>query len=251
MKINIFFFSKWKWKADALIQTLYKRTPGWDKRKEIPLPGVPASTWRPLPATAATSGTIFSHPNLLSLRLSTDSPNHPRRGPARRNKNANGTGDRGAKEKFTVVLFYISALPPPALPSSIADGSPSAHQSAIHRTTWQSTDIKKNKRKWRVRNGREDGAVRGWLGVAAGSKGHRRCRRPGDEKKKMVITRPEKRGKGCVTKGYRVLFIRLAKLPPTVCLAAFLSAVKFSCVMMVFLGVRFLHSKTVRGDISI
>jgi len=25
MKINIFFFSKWKWKADALIQTLYKR----------------------------------------------------------------------------------------------------------------------------------------------------------------------------------------------------------------------------------
>lgn len=39
MKINIFFFSKWKWKADALIQTLYKRAPGRDKRKEIPLPG--------------------------------------------------------------------------------------------------------------------------------------------------------------------------------------------------------------------
>lgn len=40
MKINIFFFSKWKWKADALIQTLYKRAPpGQDKRKEIPLLG--------------------------------------------------------------------------------------------------------------------------------------------------------------------------------------------------------------------
>jgi len=51
MKINIFFFSKWKWKADALIQTLYKRPPGRDKRKGILLPSSRALARALLPSS--------------------------------------------------------------------------------------------------------------------------------------------------------------------------------------------------------
>lgn len=154
MKINIFFFSKWKWKADALIQTLYKRA-GLGQKKRNSFSRCARSRpfyFLPLPTPLFSFATSRPYPRLATSKIP---PTHTswRAGPARRNKNASGVGGRGAKEKFTAVLFYISALPPPAPDHHLYTHRPFS-QSAIYRTTWQSTDIKKNKRKWRVSNAR-------------------------------------------------------------------------------------------------
>lgn len=113
MKINIFFFSKWKWKADALIQTLYKRA-GLGQKKRNSFSRCARARSLPshlLPTPLFSFATSRPYPRLATSKI----PPHTtwRAGPARRNKNASGAGGRGAKEKFTAVLFYISALPPP------------------------------------------------------------------------------------------------------------------------------------------
>lgn len=163
MKINIFFFSKWKWKADALIQTLYKRAPGRDKRKEIPLP--------------------LRHTTLFFCHLSSSSIAENRVvlsetmwwGQARwkggessgekKQKRQWGGWARGERKVHGGIILYFG---PSTLPTTAAQYHhhfcPSARRppytaaepvAAIHRTTrWQSTDIKKNKRKWRVSNAR-------------------------------------------------------------------------------------------------
>jgi len=145
MKINIFFFSKWKWKADALIQTLYKHA-GLGQKKRTSFSRC-ARARRPfpcLPTPLFSFATSRPYPRLATSKIPTNTTQQA--GPARRNKNASGVGVRGAKEKFTAVLFYISALPPPAPYLHLYTRLPLS-QSAIYRTTWQSTDIKKNKRK--------------------------------------------------------------------------------------------------------
>lgn len=156
MKINIFFFSKWKWKADALIQTLYKRAGLGQKKRNSFSPCARARPLhsRPLPTPLFSFATSRPYPRLATSKIP-PSTLHGERVQREETKTPVGAEGRGAKEKFTAVLFYISALPPPT-PDSHQYTHPTFSQSAIYRTTWQSTDIKKNKRKWRVSNARAD-----------------------------------------------------------------------------------------------
>lgn len=133
MKINIFFFSKWKWKADALIQTLYyKRAgPGQKKRNSFSRCARGARPRLPRPITNATL--FFCHlTTVLYLRLATPkippppSPHThtPRRGGERVRREETKTLQRDdgvrpgwvRKKSSQRYYFIFRPFPPPHSP---------------------------------------------------------------------------------------------------------------------------------------
>lgn len=138
MKINIFFFSKWKWKADALIQRLYKRAPCRDKRKEIPLPGALCPTVD-VPSPPPSLRHYFLLPPLVR-RTALLRPFHRVR--REETKTLVRRGIAGQKKSSQRYYFIFRPFDPhrrPPSPTALFVRSPVRQpaESAIYRTTWQ------------------------------------------------------------------------------------------------------------------
>lgn len=177
MKINIFFFSKWKWKADALIQTLYKRAGlGQKKRNSFSR----CARARPFP----------SHPLLFSFatsrpypRLATSKIPHPlytASGSSEKKQKRQWGGRPGCERKVhSGIILYFGPSTPGAQPSSVHPPCRSASQPFIGRLGNLQT-LKRTK-------GNDGFPTPAWTRVVMVEvvvrvgKGHRR--RPGDEKK--------------------------------------------------------------------
>lgn len=131
MKINIFFFSKWKWKADALIQTLYKRAGLGQKKRNSFSPCARARPLhsRPLPTPLFSFATSRPYPRLATSKIP---PPHTtwRAGPARRNKNVSGGGKSGCERKVhSGIILYFGPSTPDVRLSSVypPDVQPVSH----------------------------------------------------------------------------------------------------------------------------
>jgi len=147
MKINIFFFSKWKWKADALIQTLYKRA-GLGQKKRNSFSRCARAhpfSFLPLPTPLFSFATSRPYPRLATSKIPPPTLHGER---VQREETKTPAGwEAGVRKKSSQRYYFIfRPFHPPAPDPHLYTRRPFS-QSAIYRTTWQSTDIKKNKRK--------------------------------------------------------------------------------------------------------
>jgi len=121
MKINIFFFSKWKWKADALIQTLYKRA-GLGQKKRNSFSRCARArpfSFLPLPTPLFSFATSRPYPRLATSKIP-PGPHYMASGSSEKKQKRQRGGRPGCERKVhSGIILYFGPSTPGARPSSV------------------------------------------------------------------------------------------------------------------------------------
>jgi len=125
MKINIFFFSKWKWKADALIQTLYKRA-GLGQKKRNSFSRCARARLLPsllLPTPLFSFATSRPYPRLATSKI--PHPHYTASGSSEKKQKRQRDGRSGCERKVhSGIILYFGPSTPGAQPSSVHPPAP-------------------------------------------------------------------------------------------------------------------------------